>query len=32
MYLFEDAVARAAKQAGVRAVVGEVLYDFDSPN
>jgi 5-methylthioadenosine/S-adenosylhomocysteine deaminase len=32
MYLFEDAVARAAKKAGVRAVVGEVLYDFDSPN
>ena len=32
MYLFEDAVARAAKRAGIRAVVGEVLYDFDSPN
>ena len=32
MYLHEDAVARAAKEAGVRAVVGEVLYDFDSPN
>ncbi len=32
MYLFEDAVARAAKQAAMRAVVGEVLYDFDSPN
>jgi len=32
MYLFEDAVARAAKQAGMRAVVGEVLYDFPSPN
>jgi 5-methylthioadenosine/S-adenosylhomocysteine deaminase len=32
MYLFEDAVARAAKAAGVRAVVGEVLYDFPSPN
>jgi 5-methylthioadenosine/S-adenosylhomocysteine deaminase len=32
MYLYEDAVARAAKEAGVRAVVGEVLYDFDSPN
>lgn len=32
MYLFEDAVARAAKAAGMRAVVGEVLYDFDSPN
>jgi 5-methylthioadenosine/S-adenosylhomocysteine deaminase len=32
MYLFEDAVARAARDAGLRAVVGEVLYDFDSPN
>jgi 5-methylthioadenosine/S-adenosylhomocysteine deaminase len=32
MYLFEDAVARAAREAGIRAVVGEVLYDFDSPN
>jgi 5-methylthioadenosine/S-adenosylhomocysteine deaminase len=32
MYLFEDAVAHAAKEAGVRAVVGEVLYDFPSPN
>ncbi|MGD9174684.1 MAG: amidohydrolase, partial [Desulfobacterales bacterium] len=32
MYLFEDAVARAADDAGMRAVVGEVLYDFDSPN
>lgn len=32
MYLFEDAVARAASTAGMRAVVGEVLYDFPSPN
>ena len=32
MYLFEDSVARAAAAAGVRAVVGEVLYDFPSPN
>jgi 5-methylthioadenosine/S-adenosylhomocysteine deaminase len=32
MYLFEDAVAQAAKTAGLRAVVGEVLYDFPSPN
>jgi 5-methylthioadenosine/S-adenosylhomocysteine deaminase len=32
MYLFEDAVASAAKHAGIRAVVGEVLYDFPSPN
>ena len=32
MYLFEDAVAEAARAAGMRAVVGEVLYDFPSPN
>ena len=32
MYLFEEAVARAAKEAGMRAVVGEVIYDFPSPN
>ncbi|MFH1076651.1 MAG: amidohydrolase [Pseudomonadota bacterium] len=32
MYLFEDAVAEAAKNSGMRAVVGEVLYDFPSPN
>jgi 5-methylthioadenosine/S-adenosylhomocysteine deaminase len=32
MYLFEDAVAQAAASAGVRAVVGEVLYDFPSPH
>ncbi len=32
MYLFEDAVARAASAAGIRAVIGEVLYDFPSPN
>lgn len=32
MYLYADSVARAAKAAGLRAVVGEVLYDFDSPN
>jgi 5-methylthioadenosine/S-adenosylhomocysteine deaminase len=32
MYLFEDAVARAARHAGMRAVVGEVLFDFPSPN
>jgi 5-methylthioadenosine/S-adenosylhomocysteine deaminase len=31
MYLFEAAVARAAQQAGMRAVVGEVLFDFPSP-
>ena len=32
MYLFEEEVARAAKEAGMRSLVGEVLYDFDSPN
>jgi 5-methylthioadenosine/S-adenosylhomocysteine deaminase len=32
MYLFEDRVAHAAKQAGMRALVGEVLYDFPSPH
>ncbi len=32
MYLFEDAVAEAVHVAGMRAVVGEVLYDFDSPS
>ena len=31
MYLFEHKVAEAAKNAGVRARVGEVLYDFPSP-
>jgi 5-methylthioadenosine/S-adenosylhomocysteine deaminase len=32
MYLFEDQVARAVHEAGMRALVGEVLYDFPSPN
>ena len=32
MYLFEDEVAKAAKQSGMRSLVGEVLYDFPSPN
>lgn len=32
MYLFADAVAEAAAECGIRAVVGEVLYDFPSPN
>jgi len=32
MYLFEDRVAEAAKKARIRAVVGEVLYDFPSPH
>jgi len=30
MYLFEEEVARAAKEAGMRCLVGEVLYDFPS--
>lgn len=32
MYIFEDDVARAAKSAGMRCLVGEVLFDFPSPN
>jgi 5-methylthioadenosine/S-adenosylhomocysteine deaminase len=32
MYLFSDAVAQAVADTGIRAVVGEVLYDFPSPN
>jgi len=32
MYLFEEEVARASKKAGMRSLVGEVLYDFPSPN
>lgn len=32
MYLFEDAVAEAVKSAGLRCLLGEVLYDFPSPN
>ncbi len=32
MYLFEHKVAQAAKAAGIRALVGEVLYDFPSPH
>ncbi|MCU0597248.1 MAG: amidohydrolase [Desulfobacterota bacterium] len=32
MYLFEEAVAEAAQVAGMRCLVGEVLYDFPSPN
>lgn len=32
MYLFEQEVARAAADAGMRVLVGEVLYDFPSPN
>ena len=32
MYLFAGEVARAADQTGIRAWIGEVLYDFDSPS
>ena len=32
MYLFEEAAAQAVSKAGMRAVVGEVIYDFPSPN
>jgi 5-methylthioadenosine/S-adenosylhomocysteine deaminase len=32
MYLFAGQAARAAVDAGLRAVVGEVLYDFESPS
>jgi 5-methylthioadenosine/S-adenosylhomocysteine deaminase len=32
MYLFAKDVARAVDESGVRAWIGEVLYDFPSPN
>jgi len=32
MYLFEEHAAMAAHEAGMRCLVGEVLYDFPSPN
>jgi len=32
MYIFEDEVAKAANKAGMRCLVGEVLFDFPSPN
>jgi 5-methylthioadenosine/S-adenosylhomocysteine deaminase len=32
MYLFAGEVARAAEETGIRAWIGEVLYDFDSPS
>ena len=32
MYFFEDEVVQAAKEAGIRAVVGECLLDFPTPN
>jgi 5-methylthioadenosine/S-adenosylhomocysteine deaminase len=32
MYIFEEETALAAKQAGMRCLLGEVLFDFPSPN
>lgn len=32
MYIFEDETAKASAEAGMRCLVGEVLYDFPSPN
>lgn len=32
MYYFEDAVARATKQAGMRGVLGETILDFPAPD
>ena len=32
MYFFEDEVAKAAKEVGIRAVIGEGLLDFPTPN
>ncbi len=32
MYIFEDETARAAKEAGMRCLLGEVLFDFPSPS
>jgi 5-methylthioadenosine/S-adenosylhomocysteine deaminase len=32
MYIFEEKTAKAAKQAGMRCLLGEVLFDFPSPN
>jgi 5-methylthioadenosine/S-adenosylhomocysteine deaminase len=32
MYIFEEETARAAKQAGMRCLLGEVLFDFPSPS
>ena len=32
MYIFEDETARAAKASGIRCLIGEVLFDFPSPN
>ena len=32
MYIFEDETAKAAKEAGMRCLLGEVLFDFPSPS
>jgi 5-methylthioadenosine/S-adenosylhomocysteine deaminase len=32
MYIFEDETAKAASLAGMRCLLGEVLFDFPSPN
>ena len=32
MYIFEDEAAQAARQAGMRCLLGEGLFDFPSPN
>jgi 5-methylthioadenosine/S-adenosylhomocysteine deaminase len=32
MYLFEEETAQAAKKSGMRCLIGEVLFDFPSPN
>jgi 5-methylthioadenosine/S-adenosylhomocysteine deaminase len=32
MYIFEEETAQAAKLAGMRCLLGEVLFDFPSPN
>jgi 5-methylthioadenosine/S-adenosylhomocysteine deaminase len=32
MYIFEEETAKAAKKAGMRCLLGEVLFDFPSPS
>ena len=32
MYIFEDETAKAAKESGMRCLLGAVLFDFPSPN
>jgi len=32
MYIFEEETAQAARKAGMRCLLGEVLFDFPSPN